>query len=53
MLTATRTLALEARNEVSWRQPRVVGREMKPVYLPNDRAFLRYIDGQPISESRG
>jgi pimeloyl-ACP methyl ester carboxylesterase len=44
MLTTARTLARETRNELLWRQSRLLGRPMKAIYLPDDRAFLRYIE---------
>ena len=37
-------VAREARNELLWRRWRVLDRPVKAVYLPNDRAFLRYIE---------
>jgi pimeloyl-ACP methyl ester carboxylesterase len=44
MLTPARSMAREATNEPLWRHWRVLGRPMKAVYLPNDRAFLRYLE---------
>jgi pimeloyl-ACP methyl ester carboxylesterase len=44
-LTHTRVLTREATHEARWRQEHTPGRVgMKAVYLPNDRAFLRYIE---------